>query len=551
LRFFLGVRPRARPNGHRQTARSSSFAYQGECFPDPYNQAKERHQPKDRPTREERDGLLWCEKRDYSEVVNRPTAPIHPDLLAEMKSLLGAKNVLDEHEDLLLYEFDGSVEKGRPDLIVFPHTTAQVTQIVKLAARFETPIVGRGAGTGLSGGALARGGGVMIVFARMNKILEIDAENRRAVVQPGVVNLDITRAVEHAGLYFAPDPSSAKSCTIGGNVAENAGGPHTLAYGVTTNHVTALELVMPDGEIARVGSKHGDVCGYDLCGLFVGSEGTLALVTEVTVKLSRKPEAVKTLLAIFETIEDASQAVVEITANGMIPAACEMLDGWTLRAVEDYVHAGYPRDSGAVLLIEVEGLKEAVEAQAAAIQNVCGNCHAREVRTAKDERERDLLWKGRKNAFGAMGRLAPSNYVLDGVIPRSKLPQALACIKEIGKKYGFKIGNIFHAGDGNLHPIVLYDPRDTKQFEDAIAASRDIIRACVAMGGALTGEHGVGMEKNELMGLLFSDADFALMRRVHDAFNPDSSLNPGKIFPLSKGCGEIRIKANEAMGMRL
>ena len=468
-----------------------------------------------------------------------------------MKSLLDAKNVLDEHEDLLLYEFDGSVEKGRPDLIVFPHATAQVAQIVKLAARYQTPIVGRGAGTGLSGGALARGGGVMIVFARMNKILEIDVENRRAVVQPGVVNLDITRAVEHAGLYFAPDPSSAKSCTIGGNVAENAGGPHTLAYGVTTNHMAALELVMPDGEIVRVGSKHGDVCGYDLCGLFVGSEGTLALVTEVTVKLSRKPEAVKTLLAIFETIEDASQAVVEITANGMIPAACEMLDGWTLQAVEDYVHGGYPRDSGAVLLIEVEGLKEAVEAQAAAIQNVCGNCHAREVRTAKDERERELLWKGRKNAFGAMGRLAPSNYVLDGVIPRSKLPQALARIKEIGKKYGFKIGNIFHAGDGNLHPIVLYDPRDTKQFENAIAASREIIRACVEMGGALTGEHGVGMEKNELMELLFSDADFALMRRVHDAFNPDSSLNPGKIFPLSKGCGEIRIKAKEAMGVRV
>jgi len=482
--------------------------------------------------------------------VNRPNASAHPALHRELKSLLGSNNVLDQPEDLLLYEFDGSVEKGRPDLIVFPHTTAQVAQIVKLAARFETPIVGRGAGTGLSGGALARGGGVMIVFARMNRIVEIDVPNLRAVVQPGVVNLDITRAVEHAGLYFAPDPSSAKSCTIGGNVAENAGGPHTLAYGVTTNHVTALELVMPDGGIVRVGSKHGDVCGYDLCGLFVGSEGTLALVTEVTVKLSRKPEAVKTFLAIFETIEDASQAVVEITANGIIPAACEMMDGWTLQAVEDYVHAGYPRDSGAVLLIELEGLTEAVEAQAAAVQTVSRNCRAREVRIARDSRERDLLWKGRKNAFGAMGRLAPSNYVLDGVIPRSKLPQALVRIKEIGQRYGFNIGNIFHAGDGNLHPIVLYDPRDAKQFENAIAASREIIGACVDMGGALTGEHGVGMEKNELMGLLFGDGDFALMRRVHDAFNPDSSLNPGKVFPLSKGCGEIRIKTKEAVGKR-
>jgi glycolate oxidase len=480
--------------------------------------------------------------------VSLPSASISLSLIRELKSLLGESNVLDRQEDLLLYEFDGSVEKGRPDVVVFPRSTAEVSQVVKLAARHEVAVVGRGAGTGLSGGALARSGGVMIVFARMNRILEIDVENRRAVVQPGVVNQDITRAVEHAGLYFAPDPSSAKSCTIGGNVAENAGGPHTLAYGVTTNHISALELVMPDGEIVRVGSKHGDVAGYDLCGVLVGSEGTLALVTEVTVKLTRKPEAVKTLLAIFETIEDASRAVSEMTASGITPAACEMLDGWTLGVVEDYIHAGFPRDSGAVLLIEVEGLREAVEAQAASIEGVCQKCQAREIRLAKDDRERDLLWKGRKNAFGALGRVAPSNYVLDGVIPRSKLPLALEKIAAIGNKHGFRIGNIFHAGDGNLHPIVLYDPRDTKQFEKAIDAAREIIRECVAMGGALTGEHGVGMEKNELMGLLFSDADFALMRRVHDAFNPDSSLNPGKIFPLSKGCGEIRIKKKETVG---
>jgi len=495
--------------------------------------------------------LPLCSVGYYSEVVNPPRALLSPSLVREMKSLLGPANVLDKQEDLLLYEFDGSVEKGKPDLVAFPHTTAEVSQIVKLAARHEVPVVGRGAGTGLSGGALARSGGVMIVFARMNKILEIDIENRRAVVQPGVVNLDITRAVEHAGLHFAPDPSSAKSCTIGGNVAENAGGPHTLAYGVTTNHIAALELVLPDGEIARVGSKHGDVSGYDLCGLFVGSEGTLALVTEITVKLARRAEAVKTLLAIFETIEDASEAVVEITGSGITPAACEMLDGWTLRVVEDYVHAGYPRDSGAVLLLEVEGLKEAVEGQAAAIKNVCAKCRAREVRVAKDDRERELLWKGRKNAFGALGRVAPSNYVLDGVIPRSKLPQALERIKAIGEKNGFNIGNIFHAGDGNLHPIVLYDPRDTAQFEKAIAAAREIIRACVEMGGALTGEHGVGMEKSELMDWLFSDADFALMRRVHDAFNPDCSLNPGKVFPLNKGCGEIRIKSKEVVGAQV
>jgi glycolate oxidase len=466
------------------------------------------------------------------------TAP----LLRELNSLLGPANVLHKIEDLILYEYDGSVEKARPDLVVFPHTTEEVSRIVRLAAKYNVPIVGRGSGTGLSGGALARGGGVMLVFARMNRILELDLENARAVVQPGVINLDITRAVEHAGLYFAPDPSSQKSCTIGGNVAENAGGPHTLAYGVTVNHVAALELVLPDGEIVRVGSKHGDAPGYDLSGLFVGSEGTLALVTEITVKLTRKAEAVKTLLAIFDAVDDASRTVSEITARGITPAACEMVDGWTLRAIEDYIHAGFPRDSAAILLIEVEGLLEAVAAQAAAVEDVCLTHHAREVRIAKDDRERDLLWKGRKNAFGALGRLAPSNYVLDGVIPRSKLPQALQQIQLIGKKYGFSVGNIFHAGDGNLHPIVLYDPRDAKQFENAIAASHEIIRYCVELGGALTGEHGIGMEKNELMSLLFSDADFDLMRRVHDAFNPDSSLNPGKIFPLSKGCGEIRVR---------
>jgi glycolate oxidase len=467
-------------------------------------------------------------------------------LVREFEKLLGPASVLRRPEDLLLYEYDGSVEKGRPNLVVFPDSTEGVSRIVKLAAIQHLPIVGRGAGTGLSGGALARTGGVMLVFARMNRILELDVENQRAVVQPGVVNYELTRAAEPHGLYFAPDPSSWKSCTIGGNVAENAGGPHTLAYGVTTNHVTALELVLPDGEIVRVGSKHGDAPGYDLTGLFVGSEGTLALVTEITVKLSRKPEAVKTLLAIFDSVDDAAETVVDITARAITPSACEMLDGWTLRAVEDYIHAGFPMDSAAVLLIEVEGLAETVAAQAAAITEVCTGHHAREVRLARDNAERDLLWKGRKNAFGALGRLAPSNYVLDGVIPRSKLPQALRRIRQIGDQFGFQIGNIFHAGDGNLHPIVLFDPRDKQQFERALQAAAEIIRYCVEIGGALTGEHGVGMEKSELMPLLFSDADFDLMRRVHDAFNPDSALNPGKIFPLSKGCGEIRVRPHSS-----
>lgn len=469
------------------------------------------------------------------------------DVLRELQNILGASMVLHLQEDLLLYEYDGSVEKGRPGAVVFPSTTQDVSRVMLLAGQHDIPIIGRGAGTGLSGGALARTGGILIVFARMNRILELDLENQRAVVQPGVVNYELTRAVQHAGLYFAPDPSSWKSCTIGGNVSENAGGPHTLAYGVTSNHVTALELVLPGGDICRVGSRQGDSPGYDLTGLFVGSEGTLALVTEITVKLLRKPESVKTLLAIFDRVDDASETVAKITARAITPAACEMLDGWTLRAVEDFIHAGFPLDSAAVLLIELEGLAEAVAGQVAAVEDVCHQHHAREVRVARDEHERELLWKGRKNAFGALGRLAPGNYVLDGVIPRSKIPQALRRIQEIGERYDFKIGNIFHAGDGNLHPIVLFDPRDSGQYQRAIEASAEIIRYCVEIGGALTGEHGVGMEKSELMPLLFSDDDFALMRRIHDAFNSQSALNPGKIFPLNKGCGEITPGAQAAV----
>ena len=463
-------------------------------------------------------------------------------LVRELEEALGKDAVLWKTEDLMLYEYDGSVEQARPEYVVFPRSTRDVVQIMLLANRFQVPLVGRGAGTGLSGGALARHGGILLVFSRMNRILELDFENQRAVVQPGVVNLDLTRAVEHAGLYFAPDPSSQKACTIGGNVAENAGGPHTLAYGVTANHVTGLELVLPEGDVVRIGGKVTDSPGYDLTGLLVGSEGTLAIVTEVTVKLTRLPEAVKTLLAVYDAVDDATETVAEMTARGITPAACEMLDGWMLRAVEDFVHAGFPTDSAAVLLIEVEGLREGVEAQADEISEVCRLHHAREVRVARDARERDLLWKGRKNAFGAIGRLSPTYYVQDGVIPRTKLPATLRRIDEIGKTYGFRIGNIFHAGDGNLHPIILFDARDKEQFDRAVAASNEIMKFCVEMGGALTGEHGVGMEKNELMPLMFSEADLNLMRRVRDCFNPAGLLNPGKIFPFGKGCGEIRAR---------
>jgi len=467
---------------------------------------------------------------------------MHRAIIRELEKVVGASGVLSSPEDLLLYEYDGSVEEAHPEAIVFPRHKQDVVEIVSLANHHDVSIVGRGAGTGLSGGALARRGGIVVAFSRMNHILEIDAENQRAVVEPGVVNLDLSRATEKYGLYFAPDPSSQKSCTIGGNVSENSGGPHTLAYGVTSNHVTSLELVLPDAKVIQVGGRTMEVPGYDLTGLVIGSEGTFALVTEITVRLLRLPEDVRTLLAIYDSLEDATDSVVDITARGIVPAACEMLDGWTLRAVEAYVHAGFPVDSAAVLLIEVEGLREATEVQTAEIIEVCRHHNAREVRRARDARERALLWKGRKEAFGAVGRVSASYYVLDGVIPRTKLTPTLLRIEEISKSCGLVIGNIFHAGDGNLHPLILFDHRDPDQFRRARAAGAEIMQLCVDMGGTLTGEHGVGMEKNELMPLMFTQADLDLMRNVRAAFNPIGRLNPDKVLPLGKGCGETRLR---------
>ncbi|HEX4003360.1 MAG TPA: FAD-linked oxidase C-terminal domain-containing protein [Candidatus Acidoferrales bacterium] len=469
-------------------------------------------------------------------------------LLRDLQKVLGRDAVLHKPEDLLLYEYDGSVEVARPNCVVFPRTAQDVVGIVRAAKRHGVPLVGRGAGTGLSGGAIARRGGIVVSFARMNQILEVDAANQRARVQPGLVNADLSLAVEHLGLHFAPDPSSQKACTIGGNVAENSGGPHTLAYGVTTNHVLALEVVLPSGELLHFGGAALDAAGYDLTGVFVGSEGTFGLATEITVKLTRLPETTKTLLAIYETVNDATETVVEITARGITPAACEMMDGWTIRAVEDYVHAGFPVDSAAVLLIEVDGLREAAEYEAAEVADVCRLHRAREVRVARDARERDLLWKGRKNAFGAVGRLSPTYYTQDGVIPRTKLPATLRRVSEIGEKYGFAIGNIFHAGDGNLHPIILFDARDKRQFANAVAASDEIIQFCIEVGGSITGEHGVGMEKDRLMPLLFTDVDLDLMRRVRDVFNPEGLLNPAKVLPSAKGCGEIHVRPAATVG---
>jgi glycolate oxidase len=465
-----------------------------------------------------------------------------PGCVKRLTYLLGPRGCLDQPEDLALYEYDGSVDKHRPDVVVFPRSTKDVAEIVKIAQEFGVPFVGRGAGTGLSGGAIAREGGVMIAFARMNRILETDLENERAVVQPGVVNLDITGAVEGGGYFYAPDPSSQRACTIGGNVSENAGGPHTLAYGVTTNHVLGLELVLPDGRVVETGGKGPDLPGYDLVGLLTGSEGTMVLITRVITRLMRKPEAVKTILAIYESNEDAGRTVAEITARAITPVAVEMLDGVMLRMVEEATHAGYPMDAAAVLLIELEGLGEVVEEQVAQIREACTLCGAREVRVARTAEERDLLWKGRKNAFGAVGRVSPSYYVQDGVVPRTKIAPTLHFIGETARKYGLTISNIFHAGDGNLHPIILFDARKPGELDRARAAGEEILTFCIEAGGSITGEHGVGMEKNELMDKLFPPATLEMIGRLKALFDPENRLNPGKVLPTGRGCLEIRQK---------
>jgi glycolate oxidase len=469
-------------------------------------------------------------------------------LASKLRKIVGRDAVLSAREDLMLYEYDAGVQRALPQAVVFPQTTDQVARIVKLAAKEGVPIVPRGAGTGLSGGAIARKGGIILGFARMNKILQVDVRDQRAVVQPGVVNYDFSQAVAKHGLYFAPDPSSQKACTIGGNVAENSGGPHTLANGVTVNHVTGLEVVLADGRVVHFGGHAAESLGYDLTGFFVGSEGTLGIATAITVKLTRLPEAVATLLAIFDSIDAAAQTVVALTSEGVTPAALELLDGWTLRTVEQAMHAGYPMDSGAVLLIELEGMKEAVADQQEAVIGVCKRL-AREVRVAKDDAERQRLWAGRKNAFGAIGRISPSYYVQDGVIPRTRIPDTLRHIEQVSKKYGLTIGNIFHAGDGNLHPLILFDARDKQQFANTLAAGREILEYCLSVGGSITGEHGVGIEKAEMLPLMFSESDLDVMQRLHDAFNPTCLLNPQKIFPMARSCRETNAAAHPAAGL--
>ncbi|HVW09608.1 MAG TPA: FAD-linked oxidase C-terminal domain-containing protein [Bryobacteraceae bacterium] len=459
------------------------------------------------------------------------------EVRAKLREIVGETALLERSQDLTLYEYDGSVDKSRPEVVVFPRSTEQVAAIVKLAAEHCIPLVGRGAGTGLSGGAIPRVGGIMVGFSRMNRILDIDIPNERATVEPGVVNLDISAAVAPFGYFYAPDPSSQRACTIGGNVAENAGGPHTLAYGVTTNHILGLEFVLPDGTVHTTSAAE---TGYDLIGLLTGSEGTMALTTKIVVRLMRQPERVKTILAICNQPGDAANTVAEITARAITPVAVEMLDGEMLRMVEDATHAGYPKDAAAVLLIELEGLVEAVEEQTEQIRAACEKCGVREVRVARTAEERDLLWKGRKNAFGAVGRVSPSYYVQDGVVPRTQIAPTLRRIADVAAKYGLGISNIFHAGDGNMHPIILFNSHVEGELEKAKAAGEEILAWCINVGGSITGEHGVGMEKNEMMPKLFSQESLDAMMRLKLLFDPENRFNPGKVLPTGCGCMEIR-----------
>jgi glycolate oxidase len=455
-------------------------------------------------------------------------------------ALLGPAKVLGAHTDLLMYEYDGAVDTATPDAVVLPESTADVAVLARFCHEHAVPIVPRGAGTGLSGGAIPVEGGVVVSFARMARILEIDVPNLRAVVQPGVINLHLSTAVAPHGLYFVPDPSSQKACTLGGNVAENSGGPHTLAYGVTTNHVTGIEIVLSDGTVVRLGGKAVEDEGYDLVGTFVGSEGTLGLVTEITVKLTPLPEDKRTLMAAFPTMDEASETVSAIIAAGIVPSAIEMMDQLAIQAVEAAVHAGYPLDAGGILLLEVDGARDGLDDARARIEEICRDHLASEVRVASSALERERLWAGRKGAFAAMGRLSPDYYVQDGVIPRTRLPDILRLVKEAGMRHRLRVANVFHAGDGNLHPLILFDSRlGPDELERAKAAGLEILTACVEAGGSITGEHGVGMEKNCYMPLQFQSSDLAAMHRVKEAFDPDGLMNPGKIFPTPSRCREF------------
>ncbi len=463
-----------------------------------------------------------------------------PHVIDALADIVGRDALVTRPSETRVYECDGwTMAKQVPDVVVLPRSADQAAAVVRILHREGIAFVPRGAGTGLSGGCVPLEAPVMICTSRLNRIREIDLENRRAVAEAGVVNLAMTRAVAAHGLLYAPDPSSQSACTIGGNIAENSGGPHTLKYGVTTNHVLGVELVLPSGETIELGGAMEDVPGYDLRGLVIGAEGTFGLVTAATLRLVRAPEAWRTLLGVFASVGEASEAVSGIIADGIVPAALEMMDRLIIQALEAAFHVGFPQDAGAVLLVELDGPAAELDGQMRAVVDVCRARGAREVRIAADESQRAALWKSRKSAFGAIGRLAPNYCTQDGVVPRTKVPDILRAIAAIGERHRLRIANVFHAGDGNIHPIVLYDERDADEVRRVIAAGHEILRACVDLGGSITGEHGVGVEKIGELPLLFGPQDLLAMQQLRAVFDPGGRCNPGKIFPTPGACVEV------------
>ena len=463
----------------------------------------------------------------------------HTGLIESLRSIVSKDGLLTSPSDLLVYECDGyTIEKNKPDVVVFPTSTEQVVEIVKLCNRLDVPFLPRGAGTSLAGGCLPVGGGVMLALTRMKRILEVSTRDRYALVEAGVVNLWLTNHLKPQGFHYAPDPSSQGACTIGGNIATNSGGPHTLKYGVTVNHILGLEFVLPDGRVVHTGGPTEDNPGYDLTGVIVGSEGTFGIATKAWVRITRNPQAYRTLLGVFETVDDATNTISDIIGAGIIPGALEMLDQLILQAVEAAFHFGFPLDAGAVLIMEVDGLEAGLDADADRIAAIAMKNKAREVRRANSDAERMLLWKSRKQAFGAVGRLAPSYCTQDGVVPRTRLPHILREIQRIGAKYQIRIANVFHAGDGNIHPILLFDERDQDQVRRVLQASNEILDECIRCGGSVTGEHGIGVEKIDFMPKLFTPEDLNMMLRLRSAFNPDGRCSPAKMLPTAGACIE-------------
>ena len=461
-------------------------------------------------------------------------------IVAALRAIVPGEGVIATEREMRPYESDGlTAYRQLPMVVVLPSTTAQVAQVLRYCHEHGIRVVPRGAGTSLSGGALPLADGVLLGMAKFNRILEVDFDNRAVVAQPGVTNLGITQAVEHAGFYYAPDPSSQIACTIGGNVAENSGGVHCLKYGMTTNNLLGLEMVLITGEIVRLGGKHLDSDGYDLLGLMTGSEGLLGVVTEITVRILKRPETARAVLIGFPSSEAAGDCVAKIIGAGIIPGGMEMMDGPAIRATEEFVHAGYPLDVEALLIVELDGPQGEVDYLLERVSAIARGCGATTLRASTSEQERLTFWAGRKAAFPAVGRISPDYYCMDGTIPRGKLPLVLARMREMSARHGLRVANVFHAGDGNLHPLILYDANTPGELERAEAFGADILKLCVEVGGVLTGEHGVGIEKRDLMPEMFNETDLAQQERVTCAFDDRGLLNPGKVFPTLHRCAEL------------